>query len=98
MGIPRTDNPKVIAHIQAQRLDEKRQMYGCGCLIAKDDTIMLCQWHDGYDEGLADAAAEQRARDEAIIDYTVKRLLGHGVVSRGDIDAIIAAAEQGEQQ
>ena len=59
MGIPRTDNPKVLAHIKAQGLDEKRWMYDCGCLVAKDDTIMLCQWHDGYDSGLADATAEQ---------------------------------------
>ena len=60
MGIPRTDNPKVIAHIEAQHYDQKRRMYGCGCILAKDETIMLCQWHDGYDEGLADAAAEQK--------------------------------------
>ena len=59
MGIPRTNNPKVLAHIKAQHLDEKRHMYGCGCLVAKDGTIMLCQWHDGYDEGLAEAAEQE---------------------------------------
>ena len=59
MGIPRTDNPKVIAHIEAQQF--QRNMYHCGCIIAKDGTIMLCQWHDGYNEGLADAAAERES-------------------------------------
>ena len=90
MGIPRTDNPKVLAHIKAQPLDEKRRMYGCGCLVAKDNTIMLCQWHDGYNSGLADAAE----RDEAIAEafqwrdwQTVAMLM----------DEEVATKQQGEQ-
>jgi hypothetical protein len=59
MGIPTTTNPKVLAHIEAQQYDLLRRLYTCGCFRAKDDTIMLCQWHDGYDEGLADAAEQE---------------------------------------
>ena len=155
MGIPQTDNPKVIEHIKAQQYDEKRRMYHCGCILAKDGTFMLCQWHDGYDEGLAEAAeqetelaeaiqwrdwqtvemlmdeqgdtswnawgvyihkvemerradeaAKQRARDEAIIRACHQMMWGEWCCDECrlaahediDFDAIIAAAEQGEQQ
>ena len=58
MSIPTTTNPTVLAHIKAQGYDEARKQYGCGCFWNKGGTaIALCQWHDGYDEGLA--AAEQ---------------------------------------
>ena len=46
-------------------------------------------------QGWVDTINARRARDEAIIDYTAKRLLGHCAVPRVDIDAIIAAADLG---
>ena len=96
MGIPRTDNPKVIEHIKAQGF--QRNMYSCGCILAKDDTIMLCQWHDGYDEGLAEAAFDQRADRDAIIIATLKSLDGwidaEQAYKDADPDTIIAAAEE----
>ena len=56
-----------------------------------DDT-----YESGWRDGQAALLVGRRGRDEALIDYTAKRLLGHCAVSRADIEAIIAAAEQAE--
>ena len=66
MSIPTTDNPIVLAHIKAQQYDEVRSQFPCGCFYGKGAMILLCAWHDGYDEGLA--VADDRTHDEIVID------------------------------
>ena len=46
-------NPETLAHIMLQPVEDDRPWRTCGCAITPTHLHLCCDYHRGYDEGLA---------------------------------------------